>query len=214
MWGIRLIVSIMLFLNAPAFSKEYDVHDILYRSLVGDNVKGKYMGKIYNDQPEMLDDDLYILTSAVISYRSNPLNVNDGSWPIPLNYDHIEVEFEVIGKYSGASKKLSMTKIKYTRHLKYDYHKKTITSLSAEEPQFVACSIFIDHVYNLQKELANAGVVNHEDSHPNKILFKNLNELIDSIDSDVKEPFCSKGFSLVIERTPRKPNQTETLDRH
>lgn len=209
MYGIRIIVCSISFFLAPVFAQDYDVHDILYRSLIGDNVKGNYMGKVYNDQPEILDDDLFLVNRAVVTYKYTPLNVDNGIFPWPSNSADIEVKFEVIGRYSGTTKKVLMSRIEETRHIKYLYYKKKFEGISVDEPQFVACSVFIDHVYNLQKEFNNDGVENYSNDHPNKIFYHKLNELIETLEADVDRPFCEEGFSLVVERTPRKTTKTE-----
>lgn len=204
MWETRIIIFLILFYIAPVLSQEHDVHDVLYRSLLGDNVKGNYMGKVYNDQPEILYDDLYLVKRAVVSYKLSPLNVDDGSLPLPLNYNDIEVSFEIVGTYSGKSNSVTMRNFIDIRHIKYDYYKKKFEGISVDEPQFIACSTFIDHVYNTKKDLKNDGVEKFSDNHKNKILYYNLNSLIGMLESDTNQAFCSEGFSLVIERTPLK----------
>ncbi len=204
MFAIRIFLFLILFHITPVLSQGHDVHDILYRSLIGDNVKGNYMGKVYNDQPELLTEDLYLVKRAVVSYKSSPLNVDDGSFPLPLNYNDVQVSFEIIGKYSGKSNSVSMRKFVDVRHIKYSYYDKKLEGISVNEPQFIACSTFIDHVYNLKKELKKYGVDKSSDDDKNKILYNNLSNMVEMLESDANQPFCSEGFSLVIERTPLK----------
>lgn len=207
MFVIRFILIIMIMQPLSVLASDYDVHDLLYRSLIGESVKGTALGVRYDEDPEILTDDLYLVKKATISYKYSPLNVRGGVYPIPFNSDDIEVSFEVVGRYNGKDYSINLYDSNEVRHFKYKYYEKKFEGLSISEPQFISCSAFIDHVYHVSNTLKEKNVTSYEDSHPNKIYYLALNKIISSLDKDPVNFFCKDGFSLVIQRTP--PTHTE-----
>jgi hypothetical protein len=199
---IRIIFFIVISFSSGLFADSYDVNDFLYRSLIGDNVKGHMLGVEYDDQPEMLLEDLLLVKKAMVKYKYSPVNVRVDEYPLPLNYDDLEVSFEVIGRYNSKDFSINLHEFNEVRHLKYNYSKKRFEGITSSEPQFVSCSTFIDHVYNVSNYLKEKNVISYEDDHPNKIYYLGLSKIISILDKDSANYFCKDGFSLIIERTP------------
>ncbi len=201
---IKCLVLSIVFFPLSLLAAQYDVHDLLYRSLIGDNVKGKALGVVYDDQPEILRDDLYLVKKAVISHKYSPLNVRQREYTIPFNPDDIEVKLEVVGRYSGKDYSIKLYNSVEVRHFKYKYYEKKFEGVNSDEPQFVSCSNFVDHLYSIHSILKEKNVASYDDGHPNKIFYLGLNRVISKLDKDSVDYFCKDGFSLVIQRTPPK----------
>ena len=211
---IRFILFIIITLPLSALASGFDVHDLLYRSLIGDSVKANALGVHYDEDPEILLDDLYLVKKATISYKYSPLNVRDVVYPIPFNSDDIEITFEVVGRYNGKDHSINLYNSSEVRHFKYKYYEKKFEGVSISEPQFISCSTFIDHVYHVSNTLKEKNVSSYSDSHPNKIYYLALNRIISSLDKDYVNYFCKDGFSLVIQRTPPTKPAGASVDTH
>lgn len=202
--AIKGFIFLSFALSISAYASDFDVHDILYKGFLGDNVKGRILGKVYEDSPEILFEDLVVVKRAAILHDYTPLNTRvKGEAAIPVNYNDVKVKWYILGVYHGNDVDFSLSESERIQHIKYNYYEKKFEGISGDEPQIIACSVFIDHAKNVYNSLKEDGVDNYNDStNPKKIFYLKLKKLIEKLDGDPKYSFCNDGFSLVIERTP------------
>lgn len=198
---IRFLLTIFIYFFPFSVSAS-NVHDFVYDGLIGVDIKTSYLGKEYVQDEDILDSDFFVVEKAVITERFSPLNTRKKKdWTTPVNTDALEVEYYVVGRYLANEKKFKPESYVIKKQIKKDWRTEKFSGFELDELQFVACSVFIDHVrsiaefYKEDKDLDSTG------NGPENTNFTKLNNIVEVLNKNDKSPFCQNGFNLVLQKS-------------
>ena len=201
---IRLFLIVFISMCAlPASSESSsNVHDFVYDGLVGIDIKSAYLGKDFVLDGDLLDNDFIVVEKAVITDTFSPVNTRKKKeWVTTINDRAIEVEYFAVGRFSAAKNEFIAANSVVVQQIKKDWLTSKFSGVEIHEPQYVACSIFIDHVAAVLKFYEEEEVYNYEDNNPKKIKFIKLNEMLKLLPHENQSSFCSNGFSLIMQKS-------------
>ncbi len=173
------LIAFILMCSLPVSSESgSNVHDLVYDGLVGIDIKSGYLGKDFVPDGDLLDNDFLVVEKAVITDTFSPVNTRlKKEWVTTINDRAIEVEYFVVGRFSAAKNEFIVGNSVVVKQIKKDWLNGKFSGIEMNELQYVACSIFIDHVAAVLKFYEEEEVYNYEDNNPKKIKFIKLNEM-------------------------------------
>jgi hypothetical protein len=173
----------------------------VYDGLIGIDIKSGYLGKDVIPDGDILDNDFLVVEKAVITDTFSPVNTRlKKEWATTINDRAIEVEYFVLGRFSATKNEFIVGNSVVKKQIKKDWLTGKFSGIEVHEPQYVACSIFIDHVTAVLKFYEEEEVYNYEDNNPKKIQFNKLNEMLKLLVHEDQNSFCSNGFNLIMQK--------------